>query len=329
MSSSAHVAHNITPRNLWLIDLAPRVESIQREVIQGLSQTRKQLPPKLFYDHRGAELFNAICATPAYYPTRTENEILRHAAPEIAQSVGEGASIIEFGAGEMEKIRLLLPSLHPSIYAGIDISRDQLLRTSASLAIDYPWLSVLAVVGDYYSELEAELKLPAEVRRIVFFPGSTIGNFEPGQAREFLHRVRALVGSEGGLLIGVDLQKPVDILTLAYNDPEGQTAAFNLNVLTRLNRELGADFDLSAFAHEAIYNSHSNRIEMHLRSLRAQQVGIAEHVFAFARNETIHTESSYKYTPESFTSLARDAGFSASRMWSDPDRFFGVFFVHN
>lgn len=329
MSSSARVARNNTPRNLWLIDLAPRVESIQREVIQGLSQTRKQLPPKLFYDRRGAELFNAICATAAYYPTRTENEILRHAAPEIAQSVGEAACIIEFGAGEMEKIRLLLPNLRPSIYAGIDISRDQLLRTSASLAIDHPWLSVLAVVGDYHSELEAELKLPAQARRVVFFPGSTIGNFEPDQAREFLHRVRALVGSDGGLLIGVDLQKPVDILTLAYNDPEGQTAAFNLNVLTRLNRELGADFDLSGFVHEASYNTQCNRIEMHLRSLRTQQVRIADHVFEFARNETIHTESSYKYTPESFIDLAREAGFSASRMWTDPKRFFGVFFVHN
>ena len=197
------------------------------------------------------------------------------------------------------------------------------------LAADYPWVSVLAVIADYQCELESELSLPPESRRVVFFPGSTVGNFEPEQARNFLERVHRLVGTSGGLLIGVDLQKPIDILNAAYNDPEGHTAAFNLNVLTRLNRELGATFDVSGFVHQAFYNAERSRIEMHLRSLRAQRVRINDHVFVFARGETIHTENSYKYTPEAFAEMARNAGFSATRLWTDPDRLFGVFFVHS
>jgi len=325
----ARVARRPSLQNLWVFDLAPRVESIQQEVIEGLGQPQKALPPKLFYDRRGAELFNAICTTAAYYPTRTENGILRENAGEIAGSVGTGSAIIEFGAGEMEKIRILLPSLRPSIYAPIDISRDQLLRASEALATEYRRVSVFAVIGDYQSELESELELPQQTRRVVFFPGSTIGNFEPEQARSFLQRSRTLVGERGGMLIGVDLQKPVDILNLAYNDPEGYTAAFNLNLLVRLNRELGANFDLSAFAHLAFYNVEQHRIEMHLRSLRRQRVRIGAHRFEFAEGETIHTENSYKYTAQSFTEMARAVGFSNSRMWTDPNRLFGVFFLHN
>jgi dimethylhistidine N-methyltransferase len=329
VNPSARVARRPSLQNLWVFDLAPRVESIQQEVIDGLSRPQKELPPKLFYDRRGAQLFNAICATAAYYPTRTENSILRESADEIARAVGAGSAIIEFGAGEMEKIRILLPSLRPSIYAAIDISRDQLLRASEALALEYRRMAVMAVIGDYQSELETELELPPHARRVVFFPGSTIGNFEPLQARDFLQRVRALVGHTGGVLIGVDLQKPVDILNLAYNDPEGHTAAFNLNLLTRLNRELGADFDLSAFVHRAFYNVEQNRIEMHLRSLRRQTVHLGTHVFEFDEGETIHTENSYKYTAQSFVQMAREVGFAQSRMWSDADRLFGVFFLHN
>lgn len=316
-------------RNLCVADLAPRTESILREVVQGLSQQHKSLPPKLFYDRRGAELFMAICATEAYYPTRTENAILDVRAEEIAREIGRGAAVIEFGAGEIEKIRRLLPALRPDTYAALDISRDQLLSASSSLARDYPWLSVIAVVGDYQAALESELSLPAGARRVVFFPGSTIGNFEPPQAQEFLSRARSLVGDEGGVLIGVDLRKAVDRLYRAYNDPEGYTAAFNLNVLVRLNRELGADFDLSAFEHLAFFNAEQSRIEMHLRSLRAQRVRIDDRIFSFAAGETIHTENSYKYGVEDFIGLARQAGFRASRVWTDPQRLFGVFFLHN
>jgi dimethylhistidine N-methyltransferase len=326
---AAVVACDAAPRNLWAIDLAPQAESVLREVVNGLSRPRKELPPKLFYDRRGAELFTAICSTQAYYPTRTENAILDRRAGEIAQTVGAGAALIEFGAGEIQKVRRLLPALRPDTYAALDISRDQLLCASAALALDYPWLSVIAVIGDYQSALESELALPAGARRVVFFPGSTIGNFEPSEAQRFLARARALVGSEGGVLIGVDLLKPVERLNLAYNDPEGYTAAFNLNLLVRLNRELGADFDVSAFAHEAFYNPQRSRIEMHLRSLRPQHVRIGASVFSFDAGETIHTENSYKYSPEGFSAMARAAGFQASRLWTDPERLFGVFFLSN
>jgi dimethylhistidine N-methyltransferase len=327
MKQAARIARQ--PRNLWVVDLAPRVESIALEVVRGLESTSKRLPPKLFYDQRGAELFTRICDTQAYYPTRTENGILDRRAQEIAAAIGSSSAIIEFGAGEMQKIRRLLPSVQPAVYAALDIARDQLLRASAELALDYPWLAVYAVVGDYHTALETELSLPANVRRVVFFPGSTIGNFEPHEAQAFLARARDLVGDAGGMLIGVDLRKPVERLNIAYNDPEGHTAAFNLNLLTRLNRELGADFDLSAFAHEAFYNEDQGRIEMHLRSLREQHVRIGPRVFFFAAGETIHTENSYKYTPESFAAMARAAGFSGNRMWTDPEHLFGVFFLHN
>lgn len=317
------------PRNLWVADLEPRTESILQEVSTGLSRSRKQLPPKFFYDQRGAELFTAICNTQAYYPTRTENAILDRRAAEIARAVGPQSAVIEFGAGEIQKIRRLLPTLLPSTYAALDISRDQLLDAATSLALDYPWLSVIAVIGDYQTELEAELNLPSGARRVVFFPGSTIGNFEPSDARAFLARTRALVGDAGGVLIGVDLCKPMERLNLAYNDPEGYTAAFNVNLLTRLNRELGADFDLSGFAHQAFFNARESRIEMHLRSLRPQSVCIGSRAFSFATGETIHTENSYKYTPDKFAQMARAAGYQASQLWTDPDHLFGVFFLHN
>jgi len=325
----ALLARHPFPRNLWVADLEPRTESVLQEVTAGLSRPRKQLPPKFFYDQRGAELFTAICDTQAYYPTRTENGILDWRATEIAQALGPQSAVIEFGAGEIQKIRRLLPALRPSTYAALDISRDQLLDAATSLALDYPWLSVIAVIGDYQTELESELNLPACARRVVFFPGSTIGNFEPEDARAFLARARTLVGDEGGVLIGVDLCKPVERLDLAYNDPEGYTAAFNLNLLARLNRELGADFDLSGFAHEAFYNLGKSRVEMHLRSVRSQRVRIGAREFAFAAGESIHTENSYKYTPEKFALMARAAGFQASRLWSDPEHLFGVFFLHN
>lgn len=326
---SARLACQTIPRNLYVVDLAPQPESVLQEALSGLARPQKQLPPKLFYDRRGAELFMAICETRAYYPTRTENGILSERAGEIAEAVGPGAALIEFGAGEIEKVRRLLPRLRPSTYAALDISRDQLLRASSGLAFDYPWLSVIAVVGDYQAPLESELILPQHARRVVFFPGSTIGNFEPHEAARFLRRARALVGANGGALIGVDLQKPVEVLDLAYNDPQGYTAEFNLNVLTRLNRELGADFDVAAFEHNAFYNARENRIEMHLRSLREQCVRIGTRAYSFVAGETIHTENSYKYTPTSFAALACEAGFAESHVWTDPARLFAVLFLHN
>jgi dimethylhistidine N-methyltransferase len=326
---AAGVALPRQPRNLSVVDLAPPASSILQDVCDGLSRPQKQLPPKLFYDRRGAQLFTAICNTQAYYPTRTENAILDRRAPEIAREIGTAAAVIEFGAGEVEKIRRLLLSLRPAVYAALDLSHEQLLRSTGRLALDYPWLEVIAVIGDYGADLESRLSLPAYARRIVFFPGSSIGNFEPGQAQAFVERARVLVGASGGVLIGVDLVKEPTVLNLAYNDPEGYTAAFNLNLLSRLNRELGADFDVSGFSHEAFYNGARSRIEMHLRSMRPQRARIGSRLFAFDAGETIHTENSYKYTPESFTHIARAAGFHAARLWIDPAAWFGVFFLHN
>ena len=329
MKYAARVALPRQPRNLSVVDLAPPAASILQDVCDGLSRPQKQLPPKLFYDRRGAQLFTAICSTQAYYPTRTENAILDRRASEITREIGTGAAVIEFGAGEVEKIRRLLPSLRPAAYAALDLSHEQLLRATSRLALDYPWLDVIAVIGDYSAELESRMNLPPYARRVVFFPGSSIGNFEPEHAQAFLERARDLVGATGGVLIGVDLVKEWAVLNLAYNDPEGYTAAFNLNVLTRLNREVGADFDLSAFSHEAFYNASRSRIEMHLRSKRQQRVRIGSRLFAFDAGETIHTENSYKYTPDGFTRIASAAGFHGARLWIDPSAWFGVFFLHN
>jgi dimethylhistidine N-methyltransferase len=297
------------------------------EVVEGLSGTPKALPPKLFYDERGSALFSAICGTAAYYLTRTEETILRGRAREIAEQIGPGCALIEPGAGEMRKVRHLLPALAPRAYAAFDLSRAQLVRSAEELARDFPGLQVYAVHGDYQSGAIERLPLPAAPRRVIFFPGSTIGNFEPSGARTFLARAREVAGRGGGLLIGVDLQKDKAVLDLAYNDPDGYTAAFNLNVLARINRELGANFDLRAFSHLAFYNSAAARIEMHLVSAREQRVRVAGHTFNFAPGGTIHTENSYKYSIGGFQQLAREAGFGRVARWTDEREWFAVFYL--
>lgn len=315
------------PSNLSVLDLAPRTSSLLVEVLAGLGERQKRLPPKLFYDARGAELFNRICGTQAYYPTRTERTILARHAEDIARQVGAGAVVVEPGAGDMRKIRILLPVLRPRAYVPIDISLDQLMEEADSLAREHRWLEVIAVSADFHArELNGLVALPAG-RRVVFFPGSTIGNFEPADALDFLRRARALAGAEGAALIGVDLHKPTSILDRAYNDPEGYTAQFNLNVLARINREMGADFDLGAFAHRAFYNEPCGRIEMHLVCARRCVVTIAGRRFDFQPGETIHTENSYKYAPQTFAQMARAAGFPGVRRWSDSAGWFGVFLL--
>jgi dimethylhistidine N-methyltransferase len=313
------------PQNLTVLDLAPRVPSLLGEVLAGLSLPRKSLPPKLFYDDRGAQLFNAICATQAYYVTRTEDAILRACAGEIAAAVGQGATIVEPGAGDMRKIRILLPLLRARLYVPVDISAAQLVAAAHALAREFAWLRVMAVAADFHGSELAGVTALGSGRRVMFFPGSTIGNFEPAQAVDFLRSAGALIGDDGRILIGVDLRKSKVRLDLAYNDPEGWTARFNLNMLARLNREMGADFDLAAFAHQAFYNEDAGRIEMHLVSMRSQAVVIAARRFAFNRGETIHTENSYKYTTQGFLTLAREAGFASHRVWTDAAGWFGVF----
>jgi dimethylhistidine N-methyltransferase len=317
------------PRNLAEVDLAPRTASVRDEVLEGLARPQKSLPPKLFYDARGASLFTRICATRAYYPTRTETGILQASAAQIAAQVGGEAALLEPGAGDMRKIRILLPALRPAAYMPIDISIEQLREEARRLAREFPWLEVTAVGADFRAPALPALIARLPGRRVLFFPGSTIGNFEPQEARAFLRLAHGILGPDGGVLLGVDLRKPKPILDLAYNDPEGYTAQFNLNVLARLNREMSAQFDLASFAHRAFYDEAASRVEMHLVSKRAHTVHVSGQPIRFAAGETIHTENSYKYIPQQVDELAGSAGFASVRTWTDPDRWFGVFFMSN
>ena len=297
------------------------------EVLQGLTAERKTLPPKLFYDAAGAELFERICLLPEYYPTRTELSILRAHAGEIAALAGPRCALVEYGSGAGVKVRLLLNALEaPVAYLPIDISREQLTRVAGDLAADYPGVAVLPIAADYTQPLELP-PLPAGARRLAFFPGSTIGNFHPAEAAAFLTRIRRTVGPAGAMILGVDRRKDPRVLRAAYDDAAGVTAAFNRNILARLNRELGATFDLERFAHRALFNDRASRIEMHLVSLADQVVDVAGTRIAFAAGETIWTESSYKYDAARLDALVTAAGFTVARLWTDEDERFWVAFL--
>ncbi len=313
------------PDNFRLLSLDNGVHVGLGEVIGGLKEKPKSIPPKFFYDARGSALFNAICTTEAYYPTRTECGIYRQQAGAIAEAVGEDTTVIEFGPGDMSKVRLLLDHLRPSSYVGIDVSVAQLEDAGPPLASDYPWLQVVAICGDFGPSAQLEDQLPDDSRRVAFFPGSTIGNLDPAAAERFLSGLRDMVGASGVVIVGVDLQKPKALLETAYNDPEGYTRAFNLNLLTRINRELGANFDERRFRHKAFYNEELGRMEMHLVSVVEQQVRIGDDVFDFQPGETIHTESSWKYTRDGFAKLTARAGFASHSVFTDEHGWFGVF----
>lgn len=298
-----------------------QLEAIPDE-IRGLWATPKTLPPKLFYDARGAELFERISRLDEYYPTRTELGILEERAAEIAGLAGPCCALIEYGSGAGIKIRLLLDELEETVaYVPIDISAEQLERVAAELDSAYPDLEVIPVEADYTAPLILPA-FPKDARPLAFFPGSTIGNFSPADAAAFLRRIRRTVGTCGALLLGVDRRKDPRILEAAYNDSEGVTAAFNLNVLERLNREYGAEFDLSAFRHEAVWNDEASRIEMHLRSLRDHTVCVSGRDVTFTAGETIWTESSYKYDEARLARLVNAAGFDVDHLWTDADGYF-------
>jgi dimethylhistidine N-methyltransferase len=294
-----------------------------RSVLAGLAATPKTLEAKYFYDARGSKLFDAITALEEYYPTRAEAALLRHHAGAIADFVGAGANLIEFGSGSSVKTRILLDAL-PDLgcYVPIDISGTHLKATAEALARDYA-LPIVPVHADYTRAFALPDAVPSR-GRVGFFPGSTIGNFDPEAAVAFLQGVRRLLGEGARFLVGADLQKDEDRLVAAYDDAEGVTAAFNLNLLRRINRELDGGFDLAGFRHEARYDAQLGRIEMHLVSHRPQAATVAGHRFDFAAGESIHTENSYKYTLESFADLARQGGWRVDTQWRDPEDLFSL-----
>jgi L-histidine Nalpha-methyltransferase len=300
--------------------------SDRAEVLAGLRDERKTLSPKFFYDEHGSWLFEQICEQPEYYLPRSEIEILRAHARDIAALAGPRSALIEYGSGAGVKVRPLLDALNdPASYTPVDISARQLTEVAASIASDYPDVVVQPVCADYTRRFEL-LPLPSHDRRVAFFPGSTIGNFHPVQAISFLQQVRHAVGPGGALILGVDRSKDPALLNAAYNDAAGVTAEFNLNVLRRLNRELEASFDLGRFRHVAFFDEDASRIEMHLESVTSQVVRVAGEEITFARGETIWTESSYKYSHERLDAVVAAAGFGIERLWTDArDRFWVAF----
>ncbi len=292
-----------------------------RELLAGLSSQPRVVSPKWFYDEAGSMLFEQITQVPEYYPTRTELALLEQHAPAMAAHMGAGAEIVEFGAGASRKVRLLLSALvAPRRVLPIDISGDHLEKAAERLRIDYPGLAVLPVVTDFTRALDLP---PPMGRRVGFFPGSSIGNFEPAQAQRLLRRMAGWLAG-GGLLVGVDLVKDPALLHAAYNDAQGVTAAFNLNLLARANRELGADFDLAQFSHSAFYNPPRSRIEMHIVSRRQQTVCLGGQRVEFDEGDSVQTECSYKYTVESFQRLAVAAGWTPHAVWVDDARWFSL-----
>jgi len=309
-----------------LRDHAPDAAArLRGEVWAGLARPRKSLPCKYLYDARGSALFERICELPEYYPTRTELEIMEAHADEMARRLGARCLLVEYGSGNSRKTRLLLDRLEaPAGYVPIDISRDALGASAGALAAAYPQLEVLPVCADYTEPLELPVPQRPVARRGVYFPGSTIGNFTPAEAQRFLARMARVAGATGAMLIGVDLRKDRATLERAYDDASGVTAAFDLNLLARLNRELGANFALDRFRHRAVWNDAAGRVEMHLVSRADQEVSVAGRRFRLAAGESIHTENSYKYTLEQFARIAAVAGLRVEQVWTDARRRFSV-----
>lgn len=304
-------------------DYEPEQSDFSVDVREGLAREQKSIPPKYFYDQRGSELFDEICKQPEYYPTRTEIGILQDNAEHIARLIGPDCVLIELGSGASEKVRSLFDALSPVSYLGIDISKDFLLSATRRLANDYPELEVHALCADFTDKIALPEQCHSD-HLVAFFPGSSIGNFEPTQAVVFLKRVADMIGEGGKLLIGVDLKKDKAVLDEAYNDAAGITAAFNLNLLERMQNELDAELETDTFDHRAFYNEELGRIEMHLVSRTQQTLRLCDSVIELASDESIHTENSYKYDCDEFARLAQQAGFVVEQVWIDADRLFSV-----
>lgn len=309
------------------LDQAPSTDSFRAEVLEGLQNPQKKIPSKFLYDARGSRLFDKICELDEYYLTRTEISIMRRYGGAMAEAIGPRAHLVEYGSGSSRKTRLLLDRLdEPVAYVPVDISAEHLAESADLLAQAYPEIPIQPVCADYTAPFELPDPPRPAARTVVYYPGSTIGNFRRGAARRFLRRIADRAGPNGGLLVGVDLKKDVNTLKAAYDDPEGVTAAFNKNLLRRMNRELGATFDLDRFEHRVVWNDERDCIEMHLRSTEAQTVSVAGRAFAFEKGETIHTEDSHKYTLDGFATLTAEAGLEVEQVWTDERSYFSVQF---
>lgn len=301
------------------------VRDFRRDLLAGLRSQPKRLPSKYFYDQRGSQLFDRICELEEYYPTRTEIEIMRAHAAAMADQIGPATMLIELGSGSSLKTGWLLEHLaRPAVYVPVDISREHLHESAARIGDDFPDLEVCPLHADFSQPIEPPASETDVEQRVVYFPGSTIGNFPPQSAVLLLQRIARLVGEGGGLLIGFDLVKDPAVLEAAYNDSQGVTAAFNKNMLQRANKELDANFNLHEFKHLAFFNDEHHRIEMHLVSQSAQRVAIGNEEIKLAKNESIRTELSHKYSRDSFAALAAEAGFSETRLWTDSRDYFAV-----
>lgn len=308
-----------------LLDLHPDGNDFRCDVLTGLRQPQKSIPPKYFYDERGSSLFEAITDLDEYYLTRAELAIMDAHLPEMARAVGPDVSVVEFGAGSGLKTRLLLEALDaPAAYVPVDISREFLLDSSTAIALRFPEVEVLPVCADFTRPFRLPDPVREPARQLVYFPGSTIGNFENGEARQLLEVMRDVASASGALLIGVDLRKDPEVIEMAYNDADGVTAEFNLNVLHRMNRELGANFNLERFRHQAKWNDQAGHVEMHLVSLEHQVVQVAGEEVGFRAGETLLTEYSHKYDLDEFAELAAAAGFAVEEVWTDPEANFSV-----
>jgi dimethylhistidine N-methyltransferase len=304
------------------------LHTMLRDVVEGLSQNRKTLPSKYFYDERGSKLFDDICELDEYYVTRTESTLMQQQVGDIAAAVGSNALLVEYGSGSSLKTRLLLRNLiAPAGYVPIDISGDYLSQVGDSLQAEFPHIEVMPVVADFTKSFEVPSPTSKESRQVIYFPGSTIGNFPREDAMALLAGMAENAGADGGVLIGVDLDKDRDVLRAAYNDSQGVTAKFNLNILKRINDELGGSFDLSKFKHEAVFNDGRSCIEMHLISTERQTVNVCKYSFKFEENESVLTEYSHKYTIDAFGEMANEAGLNVKNVWTDANNMFAVMYL--
>ena len=312
-------------KTLPLVDQAPDTESFREAALEGLRQPQKQISSKFLYDERGSKLFDRICELEEYYPTRTEIRIMRENIEAIREAIGPQVRLVELGSGSSMKTRILLDHLDDlAVYVPIDISKAHLVEAAEGIADAYPDVPVQPLCADYTASFDLPEPPQPASRTVVYYPGSTVGNFQPDDARHFLRRIADGLERGAGLLIGVDLKKDVDVLEAAYNDAEGVTAAFNLNLLRRMNRELDATFDLDRFEHLSVWNEDMGCVESFLRSTEAQTVTVAGESFSFGAGETIHTEYSFKYTLDEFADLMAEAGFSVEEVWTDDRSYFSV-----